>query len=52
MNITIERHDGDRVVDQSFHAANLFDNEEEAVEHCIHFGHQIIDGQIPCCTAP
>lgn len=53
LNITIERHEGNQVVERSFSAAaNLFDTEEEAVQHGIDFGRQIIDGQAPGCTAP
>ncbi len=52
MDITIERHEGDRVTELPFSAANLFDTEEAADEHGINFGRQIIDGQVPGCTAP
>lgn len=37
LSITIERHEGDRVIE---------------LPHCINFGRQIIDGQVPSCTAP
>ncbi len=52
LDVTIERHEADQVTERPFSAANLFDIEEEAVQHCINFGRQIIDGHVPGCTAP
>ena len=52
LNVTLSRHDGEQLIEQSFSAANLFDTEEEAMQHCINFGRQIIDGQVAGCTAP
>lgn len=51
-NIAIERHEADQVTEQPFSAANLFAIGEEAVQHCINFGRQIIEGQVAGCTAP
>jgi hypothetical protein len=52
LNITISRDDGEQLIEQTFSAANLFATEEEAVQHCLNFGRQIVDGQVAGCTAP
>ena len=44
VNISIEKHHGDRVTDKPFSASNTFASKEEAIEHCLNFGKQIIDG--------
>lgn len=51
-NIAIERHDDEGVMAHQFSAANTFASKEEATAHCINFGRQIIDGQVPGCQAP
>lgn len=38
------------IVERQFFAANTFDTEEEAIQACVEFGRQIIDGRIPNCT--
>ncbi len=50
VNITIERHRGDRVLDKHFSAADAFDTRNEAVHHCFQFGKRIIDGEEPGLT--
>lgn len=44
VNISIEKHHGGRVTDKPFSASNTFTSKEEAIEHCLNFGKQIIDG--------
>ena len=52
MDITIERDEGGRIVTGSFNASNTFETKDEAIQHSIHFGRQIIDGKISGCTPP
>jgi hypothetical protein len=52
LDITIERDTGDEVIVRPFSASNEFENRDEAVRHCINFGRQIIDGEVPGCAAP
>jgi hypothetical protein len=44
-NIVIYTHQGGSVEDKLYVAANTFQTEEEAIEHCFNFGKQIIDGE-------
>lgn len=50
MNLTISKDHRHSVVETQFSAANTFATEEEANEHCINFGKQIIDGKSKTCT--
>ena len=50
INIHIERHTGSGMTGRSFSAANTFPTEKEAIQHCINFGMQIIDGQAEGCS--
>ena len=52
LNIVIERHEGGKVNTMPFSAADTFETRDEAMQHCVHFGHQIVDGKIPGCTPP
>lgn len=50
MHLTITKFSGPSVTEKMFSAANTFKTEQEAIEHCISFGKQIIDGKSPGCT--
>lgn len=52
LNTNIERHDDAGVKCSPFHGSNTFPTKEEAIQHCINFGRQIIDGQVAGCVAP
>lgn len=52
ITVTIKRDEGGRIVTQSFSAGNTFETKDEAIQHSIHFGQQIIDGQVSGCTPP
>ena len=49
-NIHIEHYVGSEVRVHPYHAADTFDTKKEAIEACVEFGRQIIDGKIPNCT--
>jgi hypothetical protein len=49
LNISIFHHTGDAVNIRNFSVGNTFKT-EEAIQHCIEFGWQIIDGEIQNCT--
>jgi hypothetical protein len=51
-NIYIMRDYGSHVTDKGFSATNQWDSEKEAIEHCIDFGKQIIDGKYPHMELP
>lgn len=47
VNVTIERHHGDRVNTRPFFAGKpTFNTKAEAIDACIDFGKRIIDGQL------
>ena len=50
MKIYIWHDTGDQMKMRSFGAANTFRTKEEAIQHCINFGKQIIDGKSENCT--
>lgn len=50
VNIYVRRDTGDTISKKSFSVANSFKTKEEAIQHCIDFGKQIIDGEIKNCT--
>ncbi len=50
INISIWHDTGSAVNIRNFSAANTFKTKEEAVQHCINFGRQIIDGKSEDCT--
>lgn len=52
VNVNIERHDDKGVDVRPFSASNTFETREEAIQHCLNFGRQIVDGQVSGCTAP
>lgn len=49
INIPIYKYRGSRLSEKPFVGSKTFQSEEEAIEHCFHFGKQIIDGQIENC---
>ena len=50
MELCISKHTGDAVTEKKFYAGNKFKTEEKAIQHCINFGRQIIDGESDNCT--
>ncbi len=50
IHLTITKFRGPGVTEKMFTAANTFKTQQEAIEHCINFGKQIIDGNSPTCT--
>ena len=50
VNISIWHGTGGAVNIRNFSAANTFKTKEEAIQHCINFGRQIIDGKFEDCT--
>ena len=49
-NLIILFDNGYEIVERQFFAANTFESEEEAIQACVEFGRQIIDGRIPNCA--
>lgn len=50
INISIWHDTGTAINIHNFSAANTFKTKEEAIQHCINFGRQIIDGKFENCT--
>jgi len=50
INISIWHDTGSAINIRNFSATNTFKTEEEAIQHCIRFGQQIIDGKVTNCT--
>lgn len=50
MDISIFHDTGDALNIRNFSAANTFKTEQEAIQNCIEFGRQIIDGKVENCT--
>ena len=50
INISIRHDTGSAVNIRNFSAANTFKTKKEAIQHCINFGRQIIDGKFEDCT--
>lgn len=50
MELVISKHRGNSVAERKYSAGNTFKTEEEAIQHCINFGKQIIDGDSDNCT--
>lgn len=48
IDIDIEHED----IVTNFSAGDTFETKEEAATHCLNFGQQIIDGNVPGCVAP
>jgi hypothetical protein len=52
LNVNIERLEDDGIEACPYSAANTFETKEEAIQHGIHFGRQIVDGTVAGCVAP
>jgi hypothetical protein len=50
IELCISKHRGDSVTERKFSTGNTFKTEKEAIQHCINFGRQIIDGESENCT--
>jgi hypothetical protein len=50
VNIAIQKHHGEGTTGKPFSASNTFATKKEAIEHCLNFGKQIIDGDVINCT--
>ena len=50
MDIHISIDKGNRLIIRNFNTANTFATKEEAIQHCINYGKQIIDGEVEGCT--
>jgi hypothetical protein len=51
-DLNIERHDGEGVSVAPYSGALTFATKDEAIQHCLGLGAQIIDGAYPGCVAP
>ena len=51
-NIHIMKDNGSHVTDRGFSASNQWNSEKEAIDYCINFGMQIIDGKYPDMKLP
>jgi hypothetical protein len=49
-HVVISRDRGHSVTMKPFHASNIFDTKEQAIEHSLNFGIQIVDGQYKNCS--
>jgi hypothetical protein len=50
INLCISKDSGGSVTEKIFSDGNTFKTEKEAIQHCIDFGRQIIDGDSENCT--
>jgi len=50
MELYISKDTGNEIKERKFFTANTFKTKEEAIQHCINFGKQIIDGEAENCT--
>ena len=50
IDLCISKHRDGSVTEKKFDARNTFKTKKEAVQHCINFGMQIIDGKSEKCT--
>lgn len=50
MELYISKDSGNEITERKFSAGNTFTTKEEAIQHCINFGKQIIDGKSENCT--
>ena len=51
-DLNIQRHDSEGVSVAPYSGALTFARKDEAIEHCISLGAQIIDGEYAGCVAP
>jgi hypothetical protein len=52
VDVNLWRDSGGETTVGQFHSGTTFATRDEAVQHCIDFGRQIIDGKVAGCTAP
>ena len=50
VDILIVKDTGTQVKHRKFSAGNTYKIQDEAVQHCIDFGQQIIDGKVQTCS--
>ena len=50
IELYISKDRGDSVTERKFSAGNTSKTKKEAIQHCIRFGKQIIDGESKNCT--
>lgn len=50
INIHIWKKRGYEAVERPFSAGNTYETKEEAIQHCLNYGKQIIDGQVEGCS--
>ena len=50
MELYIEKDNGNEIKQRKFTAGNRFKTKNEAIQHCLNFGMQIIDGEAKDCT--
>lgn len=50
MEVYIQKKNAGSVAERKFTASDTFVTEEEAIQHCINFAEQIIDGKSDSCT--
>ena len=50
MQVYIRHDTGDSIKIKPFYANNTFETKEEAIQHCIEFAKQIIDGKHTGCS--
>lgn len=50
IKLYISRRISRDIKEKAFSAANTFDTKEEAIQHCINLGRQIINGEHEHCT--
>jgi hypothetical protein len=50
IELCISKHRDDSVTERKISAGNTFKTEKEAIQHCINFGKQIIDGESEDCS--
>lgn len=50
INISILHDSGSAITSRNFSASYTFKTKHEAIQHCVEFGQQIIDGKVTNCT--
>lgn len=50
INISILHDSGSAITSRNFSASNTLKTKQEAIQHCVEFGPQIIDGKVKNCT--
>jgi hypothetical protein len=50
MRLYVSKGRGEGAPEREFNAANAYKKKMEAIEHCIEFGKQIVDGKVEAFT--